>query len=256
MLQRSITEMTGGVIGVSHFTNWYYFAAAMLYDTVWSRRGTASNQAERLDCYARFRTRFALDHQLDPTLRSALSAHAESLLVNPLSPALPQSIATAQAHSNELRRASDDGTLVARLDRERRAELASFDESSRRQAFDSALHTVSFGLYTKRVKPEKLDLAELHRDRRITRQLEFLDEITRNGTNPEVAYDSSRIARSIHELDDLLPGLKAQPVRNHAIATLGRVRSLTSNPLLQAECSNLLLAISTHQASPSMVVSR
>ncbi len=256
MLQRSITELTGGIIGVSHFGNWYYYAAAMLYHTVWARRGTASNQAERLDCYARFRTRLALDTQLDPALHSALAARADSLIVNPLSPGLLRSLATAQAHSDQLQRAAQDGTLLAKLNKERRAELAYFAESPSRQAAESAFHTASFGTYTNRVRPEQFELSRLDRDRRIVRQLEFLDEATRNGTNPEVAYDRSHIARSIHELDDLLPGLDSQPVRDHAVATLSRVRSLVSSTILQTECMELLLAVNTNQAVASVVISR
>ncbi|MDQ2841564.1 MAG: hypothetical protein M3Y72_11110 [Acidobacteriota bacterium] len=43
MLQRSIGEITAGVIGISHFTNWYYYVAADVYDFVASRHGAAMN---------------------------------------------------------------------------------------------------------------------------------------------------------------------------------------------------------------------
>ncbi len=32
LAQRSINEITSGVIGISHFTNWYYYVGADLYD--------------------------------------------------------------------------------------------------------------------------------------------------------------------------------------------------------------------------------
>ncbi len=253
MLQRSITEITSGVIGISYLANWYYYAGAIVYNTVWARRGTASNQAERLDSYARFRTHLALDNQLDPTLHSLISARAESVFVNPLTPDLAHSLRNAQAESDQLQQAARNGTLLARLNSERRAELAHFDQSVTRQTTGSALHVLSFGAYTDRVPPDQLDLVRLDRNRRINRQLDLLNEMTRNGTNPEVAFDGSRIARSIHELNDLLPDLDSQPVREHAAATLTRVRSLTSNPILQAECLELLNAVNAHQAIASVV---
>jgi hypothetical protein len=47
LTQRTITEITSGVIGISRFTNWYYYVAADLYDFYASRRGTATNQQQR-----------------------------------------------------------------------------------------------------------------------------------------------------------------------------------------------------------------
>ena len=49
LTQRTINEITSGVIGVSRFTNWYYFVGADLYEFWASRRGTAVNQQQRLN---------------------------------------------------------------------------------------------------------------------------------------------------------------------------------------------------------------
>ena len=82
--QRAITEITSGVIGVSHITNWYYFLAADLYDFYAARRGTATNQQERLNCYSKFRVALALDRNVDANLRAAMQLRMKSFGVNPL----------------------------------------------------------------------------------------------------------------------------------------------------------------------------
>ncbi len=69
MTQRAINDATAGVIGISHFTNWYYYAAADLYNFVVSRHGAATSESARLDCYSQFRASLALDQELDPALR-------------------------------------------------------------------------------------------------------------------------------------------------------------------------------------------
>jgi hypothetical protein len=82
--QRAINEITSGLIGISHFTNWYYFVGADLYDFYASRRGAATNQRERLNCYSKFRVALALDKNLDPPLLQAMRRRVDSLAVNPL----------------------------------------------------------------------------------------------------------------------------------------------------------------------------
>lgn len=48
MTQRTVNEVTAWVIGISHFTNWYYYVAADAYNFVSSRHGGATSQADRL----------------------------------------------------------------------------------------------------------------------------------------------------------------------------------------------------------------
>ncbi|MCU1292426.1 MAG: hypothetical protein JWP08_1276, partial [Bryobacterales bacterium] len=54
MVQRTVNEITSGIVGISHFTNWYYYAGASAYDFVASRHGKGMDSASRLDCYTRF----------------------------------------------------------------------------------------------------------------------------------------------------------------------------------------------------------
>lgn len=243
MTQRSINEITAGVIGISHFTNWYYYAGAMAYNMLWSRHGIAVDQDARLDCYSQFRAELALDHQLDPALRRELQERAESLAVNPLAASAAREIETARAHFAQLQEQSGEGSaLAARLEKERRAELADFGESTKSSVMHNILHMGTLGMYTHRVKPEQLTFAALDEERRLRYHLQFLDLVVKNGTEPEVAFDSAQIESSILHLQDVMPGIHSPQIKSHAVATLERLKSLSHDERVQADCAVAIIA--------------
>jgi len=243
MAQRSINEITAGVIGISHFTNWYYYAGAMAYNMLWSRRGIAVDQDARLDCYSQFRAELALDHQLDSRLRQELQDRAESLAVNPLAASANREIQTARAHLALLQTESEEnGKLAARLQKERRAELADFGESTKANVTHNVLHMGTLGIYTHRVKPEQSTYAALDQERRVCYHLEFLDSAVKNGTEPEIAFNVSQIQSSVAQLRDLIPSIDSPQIRAHAVATLERLKSLSHSEMLQADCALAIIA--------------
>ena len=252
MTQRAINEITAGVIGISHITNWYYYLAADLYNFVRARHGAAVNQAARLDCYSQFRVKLALDHQLDPGLRKEMERRVESLAVNPLEGAPDREIELAQTRYLRLQaEAQDGGQLVARLDRDRRSELADFGKSRQAHLGYALLRGATFGLYTHRAKKDGSNLAMLDRERRIRYQLSFLDSLVAAGTPPEVAYDSSRVQASVAELKNLIGGVHAPRVRAHAERTIERLQGLSKDPELEAAYDMALAALKPAPEMPS-----
>ncbi len=243
MTQRTINEVTAGVIGISHFTNWYYYVAADLYDFITARHGAAMNQTARLDCYSQFRVELALDHQLDPALRNEMERRVESMAVNPLEAAPGREMELAQTRYLRLQTEAQDGHLASRLDKDRRSELARFGENRPARITFNLLHYATFGAYTHRVAKDTGNLAMLDRDRRIEYHLNFLDSLVQTGTQPEVVYDSSRIEASVGELSSLMPGVRAPEVRAHVEATLARLKGLTQDEGLQADCSLAMAAL-------------
>lgn len=241
MTQRSINEITAGIIGISHFTNWYYYVAADLYDFVISRHGGAMNQAARLDSYARFRSQLALDRDLDPELRRDMQRRVDYLAINPLEAAPAREMEAARArYAQLLDKSQENGALVERLQKQRRAELAAFGETRHSSILQNLLHASTLGLYTHRVKQDPENLAELDRDRRLEYHLAFLDSLASADTQPEVAYDSSRIRASVDVLNNLMPAVTSASVRLHAEAVLLRLKSLSQDADLQSDCSFVL----------------
>jgi hypothetical protein len=245
--QRTINEVTSGVIGISHFTNWYYYAGSMLYNLVWSRRGIAVDQSARLDCYSQFRAQLSADTDLYPPLREALLKQADRVLVNPLEASVDRKAALASAHFAQIQEAaSDNGKLVKRLNEERRAELAAFGQGKAAQLLDNTAHMATFGRYTQRVPEKELQLSTLDRERRVLYRLDFLDSLVQQGTQPEVAYDAGQIQQSVADLNTLLSQVAAPRIRDRAAATLDRLKSLSRDPGVQTQCAVALIAI--HEA--------
>lgn len=244
MTQRAINEVTSGVIGISHFTNWYYYVGADLYDFVVSRHGAAMDRAARLDSYAQFRVALALDHSLGADLRSDMQRRVHSLDMNPLEARPDRDIQVATQRFDRLQaETKTDGPLETRIEKDRRAELASFGESGKMRTFNVLLHDGTFGLYTRRVSENDSDRLLLDRDRRIQYQLSFLESLVQAGTPPEVAYDSSRIKESVNELSSLMLEVRAPLVRAHVSATIGQLARISRDPELRNDCSLAVAAL-------------
>lgn len=238
MTQRAINDVTSGVIGISHFTNWYYYVAADLYDFFVSRHGAAMDRAARLDAYSQFRVALALDNSLDRDLRSDIERRMRSLDLNPLESRPEREIQLAVSRYQVLQvQAGPGGKLEARIEKDRRSELADFGESAKTRVFQTLVRDATFGLYTHRVSAQETSLIELDRDRRIQYQLTFLDSLVRAGTRPEVAYSASRVQASVHELSALMREVDAPLVRAHAAAVLEQLGKISRDPKLQNDCS-------------------
>jgi hypothetical protein len=243
MTQRSINEVTAGVIGISHFTNWYYYMAADLYDFIESRHGAATNLSSRLDCYSQFRVKLQLDDQLDSRLRHEMQQRLDSLAVNPLESAAQSETAAATTRYSILQQEAATGRLAESVERDRRAELALDVETKKRVLGDDALHIASFGTYTHRAKPNLQNRGLIDSYRRTQYALAWLDEISDGGTPPEVAYDTTKIQHAIEELKAAMPEVRSRDLRAHAAATLARMRNLSHDDALQADCSTAIASL-------------
>lgn len=249
MTQRSINEITAGVIGISHFTNWYYYVAADLYDFVSGRHGAAVDQSERLDAYSRLRVALALDRQLDPALRKSVRARLDDVSVNPLEAAPAREMRNAQVRYARLEEESGpQGQLTVLLDHQRRVEIALFGKSNVHLEWETLLHTTTLGLYHDRAPESPDNLAQLDVDRRVEYQLNFLDTLAAAGTEPEVSYDVARIHASVEELNSLMPQVDAPRLRAHAIATLQKLRRISHSTDLQADFSNAIASLTQSPA--------
>jgi hypothetical protein len=237
MTQRSINEIVSGVVGISHFTNWYYYAGADLYDFYVSRHGNAMNQAARLDCYAQFRVQLTLDRSLDPALRQQMQRGVNTLAINPLETAPGRELSNAAQRYTQLKSASDDGPILKRLDDDHRAELAMYEATQAQRVWQDIIHGVTLGAYTKRVKPAEGNLPRLNSYRRVEYDLAFLDRLAAAGTAPEVTHEAWRVEGVALELETILPGIQSPQIEAHAQRTLCRVTQISKDTTLRADLS-------------------
>jgi hypothetical protein len=239
--QRSVDELIAGVLGISHFTSWYFYMAFDLHRFVVGRRGTPLDQASRLDCYSDFRINLALDQTMDLALRKDMENRIQWLAVNPLEAAPQREIQDAIARYKLLEQEAKNGRLMVRVEQERRFELSSFGESEKTKLAKSMLHVATFGLYKQQAKG--IDIFILDRERRVAYQLTFLESLVQSETPPEIAYDSQRIRSSVRELSSLIPAISSPAVRSHAEAMLENLKNLSQDDELQADCAAALAVI-------------
>jgi hypothetical protein len=246
--QRTVDELATGILGLSHFANWYFYVGRAAYLFVKNRHGAALDRAERLDCYSQFRVQLALDHSLDPRLHDEMQRHVDLLAVNPLDTSPIHEIQVAGARYERLEAdAGTDGKLTARLEQDRRAELANFGRSNRSQTGSTLLHHITFGDYTRRAKKDDSNMAQLDRQRRIQYNLALLDSLVNTGTDPAVANNESRIRAAVSELGTLTPGISSPDIRKHAISTIEQLKSISQDAALQEECVRAANEIKTGQ---------
>ncbi len=61
-------------------------------------------------------------------------------------------------------------------------------------------------------------------------QLEYLDSVLKNGTDPLIAHNGPQIDRARLEVQTLTEGLPDGPILAHAQATLVRLQKLSGKP--------------------------
>ncbi|MGH9640410.1 MAG: hypothetical protein ACRD3Y_10135, partial [Bryobacteraceae bacterium] len=141
----------------------------------------------------------------------------------------------------------DQGPVMARLNRQRRSEIASFGESTAGRVRDSLLHVATFGLYTRAARRNPANLAMLDMERRVSHQLNFLHALLKSGTPPEVACDASRIQHAIAELNDLMPFVRSQRVEQRARITLAQLDEQSANAAIKAHAALALASLGSEK---------
>jgi hypothetical protein len=243
MTQRTSDEIVSGVLGLSHFGNWYYFAGNALYDFVKSRRGSAVNRAARLDAYSEFRVGLSLNTSLDANFRNELQRRIQSAAVNPLDAPAPRETASAWRRFENLQSAASKEQLELRVDRDRRRELARFGEGEKARLFWSTVHLSTFGLYTRRAPTGDDNRDVLARNREIESLIRYLELVSEAGDRPEVAYPPQKIKDSISQLANLIgPGVPGS-IRHRALKLLNGVGGQTQDAGIRNECEQALVSL-------------
>jgi hypothetical protein len=237
LAQRTSDEIVSGILGLSHFTNWYYYAGNSAYEFVKARRGSAEDRAERLDSYSQFRVASALNTSLDPKFRQELQRRSESLAINPLETSPVDDVAWAQHHFKALQlAAANEKELPKQLDRNRRKELSEFGRGYSAKALRTALHFLSFGAYTSEASQGDQDLDYLLRNRQIEAKIAYLDMVADSGPRPEVTFPVERIHAAVTELTSLISSGVPSSVRRKATLVITRVQAQSQDMAVLDDC--------------------
>lgn len=249
--QRASDEIISGVLGLSHFGNWYYYAGSALYQFVRGRQGAAVNQAARLDAYSAFRVGLSLNTSMEAEFRKELQKRIRAVALNPLDAPAGREIASAHRHFKNLEQAAQSGEqLSVRIDQDRRKELAAFGESEKERLSWSAVHVMTFGLYTRRA-PKREDNGEmLSRNRTIETLMDYMKVVADAGRRPEVVFPASDIQDAIRDLSDLAgPGVP-KSISRRAVHLIDEVRGATMDPGIRSDCVLALASLETPAIPP------
>lgn len=244
--QRASDEIVSGVLGLSHFGNWYYYAGNALYQFIKGRQGSAVNQAARLDAYSEFRVGLSLNASLDAAFRKELQRRIQAVALNPLDAPAGREVASARLHFENLQHSAEFGEqLSVRIDNDRRKELARFGDSEKQQLGWSALHVVTLGLYTRRAPKREDNNQILSRNRTIESLIRYMRTVTAAGHRPEVVFPAADVEKNVQELSTLIdPGVPAS-IRREAIRLIEDVRGATEDFGIRNGCTLALTTIET-----------
>ena len=228
---KALQDMAIGIMGLSRFANWYYFAGREGWDFVSGRWGAAVNRSARLHSYAQVRQFLSLDDSLDPELREELMRSLNRLSTNPMENKLQAEVKLARSQYNALVAwAKKPEGLARRVDRDRRVELTASAHGRPAQVAFRVLNVGSLGLYTHRETGGGQLLANVDRKRKAIFNALYLQEVVESGPKVEVTWNMEDARRSVRALAD-------QGVRPDLVAKLFR---RTGDDQTRRECLEAL----------------
>jgi hypothetical protein len=211
MFLHGSTVVVTGVLGITRFGNWPFFAAETTWMFVRRRHGAAVNRSARLRAYSEARSFLAVDASLNPRLKTEIMTRVDHLALNPLENGAANEAKLAREQYNALiHYAQTPDGLEAKIERDRRKELASYTKSRTRRMFDAfgRLFNPEPGLDVK--APYPMVLAKLDEHRRALSHERFLRQLLASSPRPEVMVEVEAIRRSVDALSaDQGAGLRA-----------------------------------------------
>jgi hypothetical protein len=238
MLRMAAGDAVSGVLGISKWGNWPYFAGSYAWNFVRSRHGDPNNHAARLKAYSQVRRWLTLDGSIDPALREELQRRLEILGVNPLEESVFEEAEIAERQYDALLRyAADPNGLPARLDRDRNAEMATHRHGAPARTGLRLAKWFSLGTYSHREMDDNNTLAAaLGRERRAEHQIRFLETVAQSSPQPEVVWNIAEVRRAVNEL--IATGVPARSA--HVVS---QIMQQTGDPEIRALCEQALASI-------------
>jgi hypothetical protein len=204
MFLHGSTVVISSILGISRFGNWPFFACESAWTFVRARHGGAVNRSARLRAYSEARAFLAVDNTLNVQLKAELLVRLDHLALNPLENGAAGEAQLARDQYNALiQYAGAPGGLVAKLQRDRRKEFASYTQSKARRMFTAFGRLFSPGPRNDSPMPDPALLAELDAYRRASYHQRFLEQLLASSPRPEVVGNLDEIERSLEALSEL-----------------------------------------------------
>lgn len=241
------TSIATGIFGITRFGNLSFFAGETALNFVRGRHGAPTNRSARLRSYSEARQFVAVDRSLDPRLRVELLSRLDHLALNPLENALTNEARLAQAqYAALLQCANAPGGLQARLDRDRRRELAASQHSRGARMLASVGRW--FNGPGSDQQPSNLAVrAELDSNRRAAADIRYLERLVASSPSPEVIRNPSDIRQTIDALSE------EAALSPHAAHLIAQIFSSSEDYDLRTSCLRALQRSGVEEARDELL---
>ena len=197
--RRVLEDITRTVLGLSRFGDIPYFLSRTIYDFVTGRRGADINQPSRLRAYAQLKLLLSLNASLDPALRDEISRRLEKVSSDPRENDFKAEARIARdQYQGLMAYAQREDGLAARIERDRRAEMAAYKKrGTARKVLDRLGNVLTFGQYTPRaeVTPDFKD--RLDKERRMSYYRRYLRDVARSSPRVEIVANMDEVRRAL-----------------------------------------------------------
>ncbi len=249
MSRRFFTDVTKNIFSLSNFGNLPYFAGKSFYDFVTGRRGMDVNQPTRLRSYSELKLLLSFNSSLEPKLRDEIEQRIQTVSLNPLNNNNVSEVQLARQQYDALidfaRR--PDG-LSAKIERDRRAEMATLEHGRTARFFFNLGNVLTFGRYVHREEATPELYRRLENARRVERHTQFLAEVARSSPQAEVAWDVDMVKRSLKFLAEQGTEAKASTAK-----AVGAVFQKTNDEETRRLCLDALSKINDKTARAELL---
>ncbi len=249
MSRRALNDVARNVLSVSSFGNLPYFLGRKVYDFVTGRRGMDLNQPTRLQSYSELKLLLSFNSRIDPKLRDEIERRIQNVSLNPLNNNDEAEVELArQQYESLIEYAQQPDGLAAMIERDRRAEMVPFEHGRSARIFLGIANVLTFGRYVHRETATPELEQRLEKSRRLAYHTQFLNQVAKSSTTTEVAWDMTKVTRSLQFLAS--EGAEAPANAARAAAT---IFTRTKDPEARRLCLEALSKINSKVARAELL---
>jgi hypothetical protein len=249
MSRRALNDIANNVLSLSNFGNLPYFVGRSVCDFLTGRRGMDINQPTRLQSYSELKLLLSFNSSIDPKLRREIERRVQNVSLNPLNNDDEAEVELAQQQYESLiDYASRPDGLAAKIERDRRAEMVTFEHGRSARIFFGIANILSFGRYVHREQATPELNARLDMSRRIAYHTRFLSDVAKSSATTDVAWDMSKVTRSLQFLAD-----EGKDAPSGAAKAAAAIFQRTDDPEARRLCLETLSKINNRTARAQLL---
>jgi hypothetical protein len=249
MSRRALEDVTRNVLSLSRYGDIPYFLGRTVFDFVTGRRGMDINQPSRLRTYSQLKLLLALNDSLNEDLREEVQHRIERVTLNPLENDLEAEAKVArQQYAALMAYAKSARGLPAKLNRDRRTELAGEEHGKFERTVFQVANILSFGKYVHREKDSTEVSARIDVSRRLAYHTLFLRQVAKSSPQIDVVWNMEDVKRSLRFIMDHGPQADSA-----SISALGKIFSRTQDDETRRMCLESLSRIDNPKAKKELI---